>query len=62
MAQAAFRQRRKQIHNSLVRELPVDRDAVSAALAACGVDPERRPQTLTLPEWACVAANLGLDA
>ena len=62
VAQAAFRQRRKQIHNSLARELPVDRDAVSAALAGCGVDPERRPQTLTLPEWACVAANLGLDA
>ena len=58
VAQAGFRQRRKQIHNSLVRELPVDRPTVEQALAGCGVDPERRPQTLTLPEWACVTAAL----
>ena len=60
VAQAAFRQRRKQIHNSLARELPVDRDTVDGALSACGVDPERRPQTLGLPEWACLAAALRL--
>jgi 16S rRNA (adenine1518-N6/adenine1519-N6)-dimethyltransferase len=58
LAQAAFRQRRKQIHNSLVRELPVDRDTVNEALSACGVNPERRPQTLALPEWACLTAAL----
>jgi 16S rRNA (adenine1518-N6/adenine1519-N6)-dimethyltransferase len=64
VAQAAFRQRRKQIHNSLLRELPVDRDTVDGALTACGVDPERRPQTLDLPEWACLTAALrpALDA
>jgi 16S rRNA (adenine1518-N6/adenine1519-N6)-dimethyltransferase len=64
VAQAAFRQRRKQIHNSLVRELPVDRAAVNDALGGCEVDPERRPQTLALPEWACLAAALrpALDA
>jgi 16S rRNA (adenine1518-N6/adenine1519-N6)-dimethyltransferase len=61
VVQAAFRQRRKQIHNSLVRELPVDRDGVDRALARCGVDPDRRPQTLALPEWACLAAGLELD-
>lgn len=58
VAQAAFRQRRKQIHNGLVRELPVDRARVDRVLGACGIDPERRPQTLALSEWACVAGEL----
>lgn len=58
LAQAAFRQRRKQIHNSLVRELPVDRPVVEGALSACSVTPERRPQTLSVLEWACLTKEL----
>ncbi len=58
VVQAAFRQRRKQIHNGLTRELGRERDEVATALDSCGVDPDRRPQTLTIPEWACVAAQL----
>jgi 16S rRNA (adenine1518-N6/adenine1519-N6)-dimethyltransferase len=58
VVQAGFRQRRKQIHNGLARELPVDREAVSAALDACGVTPDRRPQTLALAEWACLTRHL----
>jgi 16S rRNA (adenine1518-N6/adenine1519-N6)-dimethyltransferase len=58
VVQAAFRQRRKQIHNGLVRELALERDEVSAVLDACGIDPDRRPQTLTIDEWACLAARL----
>lgn len=59
VVQAGFRQRRKQVHNGLTRELPVDREAVEAALAICGVVPDRRPQTLSVDEWACLAAQLG---
>ncbi|MEO5986060.1 MAG: 16S rRNA (adenine(1518)-N(6)/adenine(1519)-N(6))-dimethyltransferase RsmA [Candidatus Limnocylindria bacterium] len=59
VVQAGFRQRRKQVHNGLTRELPVDRDQVEAALAACAVEPDRRPQTLSLDEWACLTARLG---
>jgi 16S rRNA (adenine1518-N6/adenine1519-N6)-dimethyltransferase len=59
VVQAGFRQRRKQVHNGLSRELPVDRERVTEALAACGVDPERRPQTLSVDEWACLATALG---
>ena len=59
VVQAGFRQRRKQVHNGLTRELPVEREQVEAALSACGIDPERRPQTLTVDEWACLAAHLG---
>jgi 16S rRNA (adenine1518-N6/adenine1519-N6)-dimethyltransferase len=59
VVQAGFRQRRKQVHNGLSRELPVDRDRVASALERCGVTPDRRPQTLTVDEWACLTAALG---
>jgi 16S rRNA (adenine1518-N6/adenine1519-N6)-dimethyltransferase len=59
VVQAGFRQRRKQIHNGLVRELPASREDVSVALERCGVDGERRPQTLNIREWACLASALG---
>ena len=59
VVQAGFRQRRKQVHNGLSRELPVDREAVTAALDRCGVAPDRRPQTLSVEEWACLADALG---
>lgn len=56
--QAGFRQRRKQVHNGLSRELPVEREVVETALGSCGVDGERRPQTLSVDEWACLADQL----
>jgi len=58
LVQAGFRQRRKQVHNGLTREVGADREVVEAALSACGVDGERRPQTLTVDEWACLAEHL----
>ena len=59
VVQAGFRQRRKQIHNGLGRELPIGRAEVAAALARCAVDPDRRPQTLDVGEWVCLAGELG---
>lgn len=59
VVQAGFRQRRKQVHNGLTRELPFEREHVEEALAACAVDPERRPQTLSVDEWACLTGQLG---
>jgi 16S rRNA (adenine1518-N6/adenine1519-N6)-dimethyltransferase len=58
LVQAGFRQRRKQLHNALGRELPIPRPTLSAAFAACGIDSERRAQTLTLAEWACLHERL----
>jgi 16S rRNA (adenine1518-N6/adenine1519-N6)-dimethyltransferase len=58
VVQAGFRQRRKQLHNALGRELPVPRPALEAAFAACGIDSERRAQTLSLAEWACLTDRL----
>ena len=58
IVQAGFRQRRKQIHNGLGRELPLPPGVLDAALDRCGVDPERRPQTLSVDEWVCLAGHL----
>ena len=58
LVQAGFRHRRKQIHNALGREVQVERGTLIAALARCGIDGERRPQTMTIEEWACLAEAL----
>jgi len=59
LVQAGFRQRRKQLHNALGRELPVSATDLADAFVACGIDSERRPQTLAVEEWACLAVRLG---
>ncbi len=58
LVQAGFRQRRKQLHNALGRELPLSAAEVGEALGGCAIDPERRAQTLSLGEWACLAERL----
>jgi 16S rRNA (adenine1518-N6/adenine1519-N6)-dimethyltransferase len=58
LVQAGFRQRRKQLHNALGRELPISRVQLADALAACRVDGERRAQTLSLAEWECLHRRL----
>jgi 16S rRNA (adenine1518-N6/adenine1519-N6)-dimethyltransferase len=59
LVQAAFRERRKMIHNVLARQLPLDAGRVTAALATVGVDPDRRPQTLAVGEWLALREALG---
>jgi 16S rRNA (adenine1518-N6/adenine1519-N6)-dimethyltransferase len=59
LVQAAFRERRKMLHNVLRRQLPVPPERVEAALAAAGIDPDRRPQTVAVGEWLALAAALG---
>jgi len=58
LVQAGFRQRRKQLHNALGRELPVPRATLAAAFADCDIDSERRAQTLSLAEWECLHRHL----
>jgi 16S rRNA (adenine1518-N6/adenine1519-N6)-dimethyltransferase len=58
IVQAGFRQRRKQLHNGLGRELPLPPGALEAALGACGIDAQRRPQTLSVEEWTCLTGRL----
>ncbi len=59
LVQAAFRERRKMLHNVLRRQLPVPAERVDAALAASGIAPERRPQTVSVEEWLALRAALG---
>jgi 16S rRNA (adenine1518-N6/adenine1519-N6)-dimethyltransferase len=59
VVQAGFRERRKMLHNVLSRQLPVDADRVDAALDACGIARDRRPQTLAVGEWIALAEAFG---
>jgi 16S rRNA (adenine1518-N6/adenine1519-N6)-dimethyltransferase len=59
LVQAAFRERRKMIHNVLARQLPVAAARVTAALEAAAIDPDRRPQTLAVGEWLVLREALG---
>jgi len=59
VVQAAFRERRKMLHNVLARQLPIPAERVDAALAAAGIAGDRRPQTLAVGEWIALAVSLG---
>ncbi len=58
LVQAGFRERRKMLHNVLSRQLPVPAPSVDAALAAAGIAPDRRPQTLSVEEWIALLGAL----
>ncbi|MFL5775864.1 MAG: 16S rRNA (adenine(1518)-N(6)/adenine(1519)-N(6))-dimethyltransferase RsmA [Chloroflexota bacterium] len=59
LVQAAFRERRKMIHNVLVRQLPLEPSRVDAALEAAAIAPDRRPQTIAVGEWLKLLEALG---
>jgi len=48
---AGFRQKRKQVANSLAAELALSKEDVTRWLTGSAVDPMRRAQTLTVEEW-----------
>jgi len=56
----AFRHRRKQLRSALGHEAGLDRPRATAVLAAAGIAPERRPETLSLDEWVALAHAVGL--
>jgi 16S rRNA (adenine1518-N6/adenine1519-N6)-dimethyltransferase len=58
LVQAGFHERRKMLHNVLVRSLAMPATAVNRALESCGIDGERRPQTLTVDDWLALRAVL----
>ena len=59
LVQAAFRERRKMLHNVLSRQLPMEPARVDQALATAGIAPDRRPQTLAVGEWLVLREALG---
>lgn len=56
LARAGFGQRRKQLRNALTSGTGLSRSNVEDALTVADVDPRRRAETLTLQEWAALAA------
>jgi 16S rRNA (adenine1518-N6/adenine1519-N6)-dimethyltransferase len=54
VVKAGFSQKRKQLRNALSGGLRLEPPQVDALLAAIGVAPQRRAETLTLEEWAAV--------
>ncbi len=67
VVRAAFGQRRKTLRNSLTRSgaFGAPQEAVLDAMAAEGIDPQRRPQTLGLEEFvrlaAAIKARIGVE-
>ena len=59
LVQAGFRERRKMLRNVLARQLPFLGDRLGGALAACGISPDRRPQTLSVADWLALREALG---
>src|SRR5262249_17237439 len=49
---AGFKQPRKQLLNSLTDGLAVEKDAARALLGAAEIEPSRRPQELSVADWA----------
>ena len=56
----AFQQRRKTIRNSLAKSssFGVPQEIVLDAMKSTDIDPSRRPQTLTLSEFACLSQDI----
>jgi 16S rRNA (adenine1518-N6/adenine1519-N6)-dimethyltransferase len=57
-----FRHRRKQLRGALGHEAGVEPDRAVAALRACGIDPTRRAEELTLEEWVALSVAIGLPS
>lgn len=54
LATMAFQRKRKTLSNGLAMGLDRPKAELDAALQAIGIDPMRRPQTLTVDEWLAV--------
>ena len=61
LVRRAFQKRRKTLLNALVdnKDREPSKKGLLAAFSACRIDPKRRPETLTLREWADLSESLG---
>jgi 16S rRNA (adenine1518-N6/adenine1519-N6)-dimethyltransferase len=58
LIRTAFSERRKTMRNALIR-FGLTAEAAARALAACGIDPAARPETLGLEAFACLVEAAG---
>jgi 16S rRNA (adenine1518-N6/adenine1519-N6)-dimethyltransferase len=54
---AGFRQKRKQIANSIADVLRLPKADIAAWLSSSGIDPMRRAETLAVEEWVALAKS-----
>jgi 16S rRNA (adenine1518-N6/adenine1519-N6)-dimethyltransferase len=52
LAKAGFSQKRKTLRNSLSAGMAISGDDAEGLLKKSGIDPKRRAETLSIPEWA----------
>lgn len=57
LIKAGFSQKRKTLRNSLSAGLGISPQAAAALLEKSAIDPMRRAETLSLPEWAALSAQ-----
>lgn len=57
VVQAGFAQPRKQLHNSLTARLGLPPGKASQLLRGAGIEPSRRPQTLSVQDWAALTLS-----
>ena len=58
---AGFRQKRKQVANSIADVLQLPKAGIASCLSASGVDPTRRAETLTVDEWVTLTRSAPPD-
>ena len=59
MVRALFTRRRKTLGNALAAHAGLPAAAMAQLVTGIGIDPRRRPETLTIAEFAAVAERLG---
>jgi 16S rRNA (adenine1518-N6/adenine1519-N6)-dimethyltransferase len=62
VAKAGFGQKRKQLHNALRAGLSLPGEQIDAMLTAAGIDPKRRAETLSLPEWVKLVERIKAES
>jgi len=58
LIRAGFSQKRKTLRNSLSAGLGISSNAAESFLSLSGIEPQRRAETLSIPEWNRLALNL----
>ncbi len=57
VARAGFSEKRKQLINNLSKGLHLAREEIFSLLGQCGIDPRRRAETLSIPEWRTITEH-----
>jgi 16S rRNA (adenine1518-N6/adenine1519-N6)-dimethyltransferase len=59
LVRAGFSEKRKQLHNSLARNLDLSHEQAVGLLESVNVNPQRRAETVTIAEWVSIGQAYG---